>query len=167
MSETVIIGNDNDINKENSNEKIEEFKQACELFRHYSNMRFAIITVYIAITTAILSVIFGNNPPPDTTQYLLNIGGLLFTIIFLWFQEVAIKHLAAIATYGETIETSVNFKLFANRGKPKHKIFYMAIATRILYSIFAIFWIFRIILHKVNILSIIVCVYESVMQIIS
>lgn len=61
----------------------EAYSQACNMIRHYSNLRFAMTTVFIAITGGLMVLAFGGDSNlPARTFGLIRIGGVIIAVIF-------------------------------------------------------------------------------------
>ena len=64
----------------------EEYSEVSANLRHYNNLRFAILTVFLAFNTALLSLCLG----PNTVGVLpiaAEIAGIVGTLVFWTFQE--------------------------------------------------------------------------------
>ncbi len=81
--------------------------------RHYSNLRFAMFTVYFAVIGALSSVAFGIVSIGACEQVDLRLwsklGGLLVTVVFFWFEILGTLNLRY-------------FSEVANRMRPRYKM---------------------------------------------
>ena len=114
-----------------------EYSETLKSIRHYSNLRFALLTLYSTATAGILSVVFGGslqNIPPWGTE-AFKFGGLLFSIVFLFFEILLSKYLNIM---GEFINNRNNshYPLLPDYGKN-----YVTWLFRILYLSIILFWI--------------------------
>ena len=72
-----------------NNNIIEEYKDLSNNMRHYANMRFAQLTIFFALTSGLIWLIFSNDnriSSFDNHKYILKIAGALLTILF-WIME--------------------------------------------------------------------------------
>ena len=82
--------------------------------RHYGNMRFAQLTIFIAITAALLRFLFGSNSSlPCTTKQLLTWGGLVITVTFL-IMEITCTYLwTRFAKRAAELETKLGYRQYS------------------------------------------------------
>jgi len=68
--------------------KIEEYKDISQNMRTYSNLRFAQLTLFVAMTAVMLNVLFNGSGPPltETSTLIIKFGGLLVAAVF-WVME--------------------------------------------------------------------------------
>ena len=66
----------------------DEYLDASDNIRHWNTLRFAELTIYIALTGALLNTIIGRSPPlPQAVSIPAKIAGVLVTILFFVLQE--------------------------------------------------------------------------------
>jgi hypothetical protein len=69
----------------------DKYKQVCEDFRFYGDMRFKQLTLFSAVTVLLLNVTTAANPPlliaHHSNKTVVGIAGMLFTAV-LWIMEV-------------------------------------------------------------------------------
>ncbi len=62
---------------------MDKVKELIQQIRHYSQLRFAIFAVFLAITGGLLTVFFRSH---KDEHFLLMLTGILFSIVFAYFQ---------------------------------------------------------------------------------
>jgi hypothetical protein len=66
----------------------DEYLYVSDNRRHWNTLRFAKLTIYIALTGALLNAIMGKSPPlPLLVSAPAKIAGLVLTILFFVLQE--------------------------------------------------------------------------------
>jgi hypothetical protein len=81
-----------------------KYQETMANIRHYSNVRFAMLTVFVAITGGLLSVAYSPTITVSTTLWsvnLLNLAGMWVALVFLVFELALNIYLAGLwATLG-------------------------------------------------------------------
>lgn len=114
--------------------------------RHYSSLRFAIITVFFAATGGIASVafnFFGNDSANvKTMQLCARIAGFLITLLFFQYEYLVGSVLLQNRSIGQGLEKKMGLTLLSSRRKRPIKVAHWL--ARILYAGFLLFWAFMI-----------------------
>src|SRR5215204_473642 len=91
-----------------------EYAEANLNIRHYSSLRFSILTVYFAILGGLIALSFGffENKEIDPTYIKLwgRIGGLIITYLFLVLELNCEQHLTTFGKVAINIEEMLDFK---------------------------------------------------------
>jgi hypothetical protein len=114
-----------------------EYTEALLSFRHYSNLRFAIFSVFIAITAALVSVLFGKDPiaSPRIATALTWIG-LWSAIVFLWIEITLDGYVTAFGDKALSINRDSHLA-----GRPVARRMLIPFATASLHFAVILFWI--------------------------
>lgn len=122
-----------------------EYSDASQNWRHYSHLRFAIFSVYFAITAGMMVVVFSDEPrfPPLITQFT-KIGGLLITLSFWSYQERASQMAIHFGQVLTNLERSLGHTQYSTRPPNKFPVFKAVYVTRILFVLFTAFWIYSV-----------------------
>lgn len=118
-----------------------EYPEICSNFRHYSSLRFGILTVFIAVLTINAFPFF--TPETDLSvfhQICLIVIGIITTLIFWAYQETAAKHLEYYGDKAKELEEKLGYSNIGARPQPK-PILKMKTATRLLYIVIIVFWL--------------------------
>jgi hypothetical protein len=114
--------------------------------RHYSNLRFAVLTVFFAVIGGVGSVAFGiveiKSPPSLNVMRWARIAGLLFTLVFSWFEVLLDLNLRHFLRIAKGLEDSLGYTQFKAR-----KFHYMPraiYATWCMYALIIAFWVYSI-----------------------
>ncbi|OHB70531.1 MAG: hypothetical protein A2W23_03325 [Planctomycetes bacterium RBG_16_43_13] len=118
----------------------EEYKELGNNMRHYANMRFATLTVFIAITSGLVLFIFGrdNALSPNMKTFLKIIGGLI-TPAFLLMEERSVDYWHSFKRRAIELEKLWCFNQYT--GAKSAKIFAATNATRLVYAVGIVFWL--------------------------
>lgn len=120
-----------------------EYSEINQNFRHYSALRFAILTVYFAGTGILLSVTFGTTSnTTESLRFLAKVGGLVITIVFLIFEHILNEYLRHFAKVAVELEKSLGYRQFSTR--PAFRV-QTRHATYSLYFLLTLFWVYALI----------------------
>lgn len=113
--------------------------------RHYSNLRFAILSVFFAVLGGLSSVAFGiveiKSPSPARILLGARIAGLLFTGIFFSFDILCDLHLRYFGKAAEKLEDSLGYNQMKGRKPQFIRGFHVA---RGMYMLLILFWVISI-----------------------
>jgi len=112
----------------NSND---EYKDLSDNMRHYANMRFAQLTLYFAVTAALITVVFTLDPAlPGDLRLLLKFIGVLSAAAFGVMEERAADYWHYFRRRAEQIEIVLGYKQYTDR--PVARVFTSTNAARAL-----------------------------------
>lgn len=124
---------------------LEEYKIASDNLRWYSNMRFAQLTLYLAVIAAISNAIISERISAVTIpSIVLKVGGFLASILFWYLEMRADEYWSHFMNRAETLEKILGFKQYANRPKRKLRTTY---AIRSFITAIGIFWLASLFLN--------------------
>jgi hypothetical protein len=145
----------------NTDQKKAEYLDVSENIRHWQNLRFAQLTVFIIVTGAVTGAIFqGQTPPPAPIQLMLQFAGLIIVVIFWLFDERNVKYWLNFVRRAERLEKELGFEqyspphesgLFAASVEP-HAVLTVRNAIRLLFLVFFLFWSYLFIVTLVEII---------------
>lgn len=118
----------------------DEYLDASENVRHWSNLRFAQLTVFIAITAGLTAALF--QPGlflPLTMRFVTRIAGLLVVAVFWITEERTMMYWRNFVRRAADLEKELGFQQYSVR--PKEGIICSANAVRVLFLMLFIFWI--------------------------
>src|ERR1051325_11414710 len=96
-----------------------EYSEANRNRRHYSNLRFAVLTVSFAVLGGVASVAFGvvdiKSPGSLNVVRWARIAGLLFSIVFFWFEVLLDRHLRHFGRIARDLEGPLGCSQFTKR----------------------------------------------------
>ncbi|MEJ5240079.1 MAG: hypothetical protein WHS87_02665 [Anaerolineales bacterium] len=119
-----------------------EYAEVNQNFRHYSSLRFAILSVFFAIVGLLFSIAFG---PINSTTYfsmLAKFGGLLITVVFFIFEHILNEYLRHFAKVAMELEELLGYRQFKSR--PQFRV-QTRHATYGLYILLLIFWVYALV----------------------
>ena len=126
--------------EKNQNLMLEELKELGTQIRHYSNLRFAIFTVFFAFLGGAVTI--GTSfQEQGISQFYVNsikIAGLLGTLVFWYFELRLAGSLMKYETRAEELEEQLKFQVYTGRLNVKLKTTWV---TGILYFAVLIFWV--------------------------
>jgi len=117
-----------------------EYQDVSENLRHYSNMRFAQMTLFLAITAGLGSVIIHDLKTPS--QWLRTIGGVggaVAAVIFWVLEERAADYWHHFRRRAVQLEKILGYAQY--RERPARSYVTATNAVRVFYAIILLFWV--------------------------
>jgi hypothetical protein len=123
----------------------EEYLDASANMRAYGNMRFAQLTLYVAITAGLLKLLFTSGPQITcATSRIVALGGCLATIAFGVMEERSSDYWHHFRRRAVDLERELGYK--QHTAAPSRKVISATNAVRMLYIIMLAFWTTLVIL---------------------
>jgi|SRR5205085_283065 len=123
-----------------------EYSEANNNRRHYSNLRFAVLTVFFAVLGGVASVAFGfveiKSPSSLNIARWARIAGFIFTAIFFYIEILCELNLRYFGRVAKDLEESLGYHQFRNR-----KFRYVPKTPYIMwgmYTLIILFWLYSI-----------------------
>jgi hypothetical protein len=119
-----------------------EYGELMQLVRFYGNVRFAALSVFMALTGALLVIVFKSTPPlsPEITT-VMETGGALVALIF-WVTEESAAYIAIrFMRRAAGLEKTLGYQIFsALPGAPRFPYRPTVVAMRLQYLLTFAFW---------------------------
>jgi hypothetical protein len=132
-----------ELTKEVREQYHDEYVEASLNLTHYSNLRFAIFTVMLAIETGLMGVSFGvvKVQVPGPLSVLAKAGGIIATFVFWIFHERVIAYRGIFLQRAILLEEKLSYDLYSSRTKPMLGFLGTSFAARLFFVALALFWI--------------------------
>jgi hypothetical protein len=118
----------------------EEYLDASENVRHWSNLRFAQLTVFIAVTAGLTATLFqAQTPLSPSIRLVTKLAGLLIVAVFWITEERTMMYWRNFVRRAAVLEQELGFQQYSMR--PKEGTVSSANAVRVLFLLLVIFWI--------------------------
>jgi hypothetical protein len=118
----------------------DEYLDASANMRYYGNARFAILTLFIAITAGLFTAIFGDQVHlAATLKAFLKLGGVLLAIAFCIMEERATRYYRGFRRRAVELEKILDFKQYTN--SPEQRVITSTNSVRLMYGMFVLFWV--------------------------
>ena len=127
---------------------LEEYKIVSENLKWYSNMRFAQLTLFIAITAAIANGI--SNERLSSLMLFniaLKIGGILVSCVFWYLEMRADDYWSHFMKRAVALESELKFKQYTERPKRKLRT---TVTIRLFITAISLFWLAALILNGIQ-----------------
>jgi hypothetical protein len=123
-----------------------EYSDLLATYRHYSTLRFSIMTVFIVITSGLFSVALGlvGTAPRSSLAPAAKVAGLFMTAVFFCFEERIHAILHTLRNRAIELENALGYDLWRRMDQERRlRVTLLAInvATRALYCGVAIAWL--------------------------
>jgi hypothetical protein len=123
-----------------------EYSEVNNNRRHYSNLRFAILTVFFAVVGGVASVAFGivevKSPTSINIVLWSRFAGLVFTLTFFSFEVLCEFNISHFGHVAKDLEELLGYRQFKTRTGPYAKVTRSFIWG--MYTLIIVFWIFSI-----------------------
>lgn len=117
----------------------DEYLDVSSNIRHWNTLRFAELTIYIALTGGLLSAIIGKSPPlPQAVSAPAKVVGLLVTVLFLVLQERTMLYWYNFVRRAAELEEELGFQQYSTR--PRAGLMTGRNAMRLFFLIMILFW---------------------------
>ncbi len=124
---------------------IDEYKELNNNIRFYGNMRFAQLTLFTAITAALLTIVFTIEPKLlEPTRTVVKVGGMLATFVFWRMEERSTGYGLHFHKRIIELEKPLGYKGWTGRKMGNATIFSATNAVRLLYLCIFVFWLISI-----------------------
>lgn len=116
-----------------------EYDQLAQTARHYSNLRFAMLTVFLALVGVLVS--FDSSAIDQFRFYSIRIGGLISTLVFWMFEYRLEVYMAHFERRFEHLERKLGYNVYTGRKEGGIRLIRTPFAVRILFLAVTIFWV--------------------------
>ena len=97
-----------------------EYTEVVQNIRHYSNLRFAILTIFFAVMAGVGFVAFGKGQFDAHAAKIARVAGFFVTAVFwLWLERVA-QHFAHYIKVAAELERHLGYTQFSTRPPAQH-----------------------------------------------
>lgn len=121
-----------------------EYIDVSSNLRHWNTLRFAELTIFIAVTGAMLNLVFSGTVPP-IVNILLKLAGALISLMFLILHERTMTWWYRFVERAAELEEQLGFQQYRNR--PRGHRITGTVSIRIFFIILILFWIVSLFLH--------------------
>jgi hypothetical protein len=125
----------------------QEYHEINNNIRHYSGLRFQVLTVYFAAAAGIGAVAFGligaQSNPSEFLKITARIGGFVTTALFFQYECLILEALTKNRVRGRELEVLLDYNQITARSRRALKV--SNFALRSFYCAFAAFWLIMII----------------------
>lgn len=130
----------------NQDDSKDEYLDIGRNLRFYGNLRFAQLTLFFAITAALLTIIFAINPPlDDLARYIVKFVGLVITFLFWLIEQSSNRYWIYYINRAQVLEIDLGYFQYIGRNpkiRKQHWIWKYFNATNAVRGIFLMMFIF-------------------------
>jgi hypothetical protein len=116
---------------------LDEYKSVNENMRHYSNMRFAQLTLYFGLSAALLTVVLAEKAKPYTQS--MAVGAVITTAVFWLLERRAADYWHHFCRRASELEDVLSMKQW--RTRPARRVFSATRAVEFLLLVAGAYWI--------------------------
>jgi hypothetical protein len=123
-----------------------EYSDLLATWRHYSTLRFSVLTVFIVITSGLFSVALGliGSAPRPSLALPAKVAGLFITAVFFCFEERIHAILHTLRSRAIQLEDTLGYCVWRRMHQDRWAqvtLVAITVATRALYAGIAIAWL--------------------------
>jgi len=137
------------MSKANNEHLRAEYVDVSDNLRHYGNMRFAQMTLFVAITAGLGSAVI--NDLKASCQWLraiVGVGGAIATVIFWVLEERAADYWHHYIRRALQLEETLGYAQY--KGRPAQSYVTATNAVRVFYAVVLLFWIWFTVLPSIT-----------------
>lgn len=124
----------------NAGDPKEEYKDLSDNMRHYANMRFAQLTIFVALTGGLIMVVFSKDVPDSPlAKVVLKLTGIFIAVMFWIMEERAADYWHHFRKRAVELEDLLGYRQYKDR--PTGKFLTATNASRAIYAGVIVFWI--------------------------
>ncbi len=125
----------------------DEYLDVSENIRHWENMRFAQLTVFIATMACLAGAIFqAIGSLTDMARIFLKVAGVLIVIIFWAMDERVVQYWKSYRRRATALEKELDFQQHSTA--PPRRFITSRNAVRLFFMLLLVFWISTLVLHS-------------------
>jgi hypothetical protein len=118
---------------------LDEYKIAAENMRWYSNIRFAQLTLFVALTTLMLSRLYAGSPPlPSSIALALKVLGGISAAVFGYMEIRADEYWSHYMRRAVELEKALGYAQYTSRPQRRLRTTHV---LRILFLSVLLFWV--------------------------
>lgn len=123
---------------------VEEYKDVSSNLRQYANMRFAQLTLFVALSGALVSVAFKPATQVAAPRWIIRTAGIVLSLVFWLLEHRSTVYWIAFIKRAERLEDKLSFRQY--KGRPKSRVLLKieinaTNAVRLLFSFSILFWL--------------------------
>lgn len=132
-------------NQQRSEESLRhEYTEAVETYRHYSNLRFAIYTIFFAVIGGAGFVAFGKGQFDAHAAMIARFGGFAVIALFWWYGDRVDQLFAHYRSEAVELKRSLGYKAFTSWPTRSRYLPNFRNVGRIFFILFALLWLYAV-----------------------
>ncbi|HET6425371.1 MAG TPA: hypothetical protein VFG20_16910 [Planctomycetaceae bacterium] len=117
---------------------VHEFNELSSALRHYSALRFAILTLFFAVTGGNVTFLYGTDDVPLFVIAASKLAGIVVTVV-LWYFEYRIQdEFLHLERRLASVESKLGYDVYTRRSRYRFNLFWL---TSLLYGVVLLFWL--------------------------
>jgi len=126
----------------------DEYRDVGENIRHWQNMRFTSMTVFIAVMAGLLAALFQWSANlTSVARISVRIAGVLAVLVFWVQDERIVQYWQHFLARARALEKELGFQQYSST-PPRNRILTSGNAIRFLYFMFFVFWIATLVFYS-------------------
>ena len=122
----------------------QEYLDATENIRHYSNLRFVILSVFFAVLGGLVLLAFGDASRDTPIMGLARGAGLMISLVFWTYEERASLMFAHFSKIAVELEKELGYKQISTRPQSNPLLPKAVHVTRVFFALLSAFWLYSL-----------------------
>ena len=110
--------------------------------RHYSNLRFAIFSIFFAVSGGLGFVAFGRDQFDPQTALVARLSGLLVIVIFWMYEERCSQFFDYYVKSAAELESSLHYRQYLKKPPPARFVLEAKQVFRVFFFVMALLWLY-------------------------
>jgi len=118
----------------------DEYMDASSNVRHFQTIRFAQLTIFVALTGGILNILFGRSEPlPGHSGVVIKLGGFLISVLYMVLHERTMLYWRHFVHRCAELEEQLGYNQY--RSRPPAGFLSGTNTMRMFYIVVTLFWL--------------------------
>lgn len=117
----------------------DEYSDASNNVRHWSTLRFAQLTIYIALSASLMNMAVSGGGSTPVARLLIKVAGLVVALVFWVLQERTMLYWNHFVRRAAELEPSLGFRQYSAR--PRAGVLSSTNAMRLFFVVIVLFWV--------------------------
>ena len=119
-----------------------EYTEITYNIRHYSNIRFAIFSIFFAVAGGLGFVAFGKGQFDPHTASVARLSGLVVIVISWMYEERCSQFFDHYVNLAAELEQSLRYRQYINKPKPPRFVLEAKQAFRVFFVLMGLAWLY-------------------------
>ena len=121
-----------------------EYTEVVQNIRHYSNLRFAVFSIFFAVMAGVGIVGFGKGQFSDQAAAVARIAGFPVIAIFWLYEERASQFFDHYTSVAIGLEQLLGYRQYSTKPPPRLYLPQAKVLTRLFFVLLALLWVYAV-----------------------
>ena len=121
-----------------------EYTEVVYNVRHYSNLRFAVFSIFFAVMAGVGIVAFGKGQFDAHAALMARFSGMLIIMIFWMYEERCSQFFDHYTKVAAELERSLGYTQYITRPRPMRFVLEAKMVNRVFFLLLALLWLYAV-----------------------